>query len=873
MNPQKTSTRHSFIEILEARVAPAPIVTATFAGGVLTLTGDGGDSDCTVLGNGAETYLLVGNGGTVIVLNGAPGAGSAALDAPIASIQAQLGAGADILNLNFVTMTGLLNVEGGDGNDSLTFNNTSVGAVKFIGGNDDDSFIATGALAKFNGPMTIDLGDGANSFAANGVCAVYAGLVTVKGGTGADTIAIVAPSATFAKGITAFLGGGNNGINIAGIDVRIGGPVTVVNLDHLGTAAFNISGSSALTIQGGVTISTGTGGSSVAIGGGLLEMNGAFKMIGSADADLVTVICPGTATIKGGINLSLGDGANSVTIAGTNLTTGTISVTAGSGLDSIGVGGGSTRTGAFTLSLGSGNNSVMLGGTELRAGGLIKITAGPGDDTVSMNVTDLRAAKGVTFDAGDGVNSLTAAGGVFQSGPINVLYGEHAAGISVLNFGSSSTSITGPVKLTGKGGAESLNIGSLAFSSGPITAALGNGANASSLTSPTARIGGLTLSGGADNDVLSLSCGELTLGFAKLALGGATNTVNMIGNSLFVGGAFAIASGSGDDSITSMTAHARLAKGLLLDLGDGVNGVTFNNQSFHSGGAVTYKSGNHASGTSVLSITALSVNILGPVSATFAGGDSNVSLDGTAPGRIASVKMVSGAGNDSLSLQAAAILSVLNVGSVSFNGGDGTNGATVSLAGGTVGAIKYLGGTGNDSLTVSPDLGFIASVTANFGPGAATANLGGTAKSRFGAVNLLAANAGGEAASIGMQNSVFAGSVTIKTGDGADLIIANDIVVTGAFSISTAGGADLIGIESLGIVPSFFRGPVSISTGADNDTLAIGANTAIAHAEFKASVKFDGGGGGADIAHVSAANFANTYIAGQPTVAGFETSD
>jgi hypothetical protein len=48
----------SAIEILEARVAPAGIVTVTFAGGVLTLDGDGADNVIDMSPFGADGYLL-----------------------------------------------------------------------------------------------------------------------------------------------------------------------------------------------------------------------------------------------------------------------------------------------------------------------------------------------------------------------------------------------------------------------------------------------------------------------------------------------------------------------------------------------------------------------------------------------------------------------------------------------------------------------------------------------------------------------------------------------------------------------------------------------------------------------------------------------
>ena len=161
---------HSLIEPLEARVAPAGLITATFVGGVLTLTGDGAANDIDVTGAGQDFISIAGNGGTTIALNGAAAAATVSFTGTIKTLNGNLGVGNDRVNLNVLTV-GSVSLEGGDGNDSLIFTNTvATGPVKFVGGNNDDTFSGTATLFKVGGPLTLDMGDGTNTtqFSAGG---------------------------------------------------------------------------------------------------------------------------------------------------------------------------------------------------------------------------------------------------------------------------------------------------------------------------------------------------------------------------------------------------------------------------------------------------------------------------------------------------------------------------------------------------------------------------------------------------------------------------------------------------------------------------------------------------------------------------------
>ncbi len=876
MNQNISPVRPSFIEPLESRVAPAGLITATFAVGMLTITGDTADNVASIFALGQDSYLLQGDGGTLIALNGAAPAASVNLNGPISSIKATMDAGNDGLTMTNVTVGGALTFDGGAGNDSLALTVPQIkGALNFLGGGDNDVFSASGTFAQFSGAVTLDLGEGNNGASVSSNSAFIGGLFTLKGGAGVDGINISPSTLVTAKGITAQLGAGNNSFVLTGSNADIGGPVSVTSLDHAGTATVALNPSQALIIKGGVTINGGLGTNAISLSSaGLVEVNGLVKVVTSTGDDTFALSSSGSVAVKGGLNLALGDGINTVTVTTGSLLTGALTFTGGVGADSCNFNTPSLRTGAITASLGGGNNVLTFNGAEFRASGLVKVITGSGDDSLLLGVSDVRLPKGLLFDAGDGVNVFNAGGlaGVFQSGPLSFLYGEHAAGISSVNFSTATVSINGPLKFTGKSGSDVLNVTGSTFSCGPITAVLGDGTNGMSLNGANASIAGLNFTGGNDVDALQVSFTETKLGSFKASLGGGPNNpLHLLGSRLVVGGTFSITAGAGDDFLTISASHQRFAKGARIDLGDGVNNAQFTAQSILSGSAFTFKAGTHAIGTSRLSLTASSLNLLGLVSATFAGGTNEFTINTASPGRIASVKMLGGP--DAEFFQIVNSSEAFKVGAVSVNAGDGDNAASISVFGGSVGAIQYLGGSGQDQLVILPAFTNVASVTANLGAGVFVVSLSGVGQNRFGAVNLQAANVGADTGLVTFSGASFAGPVTAKTGEGDDTINITNVLAAGAFNLSTGKGADTINIEISSLsIPTIFRGPVNISMGDDTDALSIGANTAGDHAEFKSTAKFDGGLG-LDTAHVSSTLFANIYLAGQPTLLGFEAAD
>src|SRR4051812_21218285 len=102
------------LDPLETRDTPAGTVTATFAGGRLTLTGDAADNAVTINQLADGRLALAGNLGTEIRLNGAPPVPSVTLPAPLTgALTAAWGAGRDQLTLSGVALPASLSVNGG----------------------------------------------------------------------------------------------------------------------------------------------------------------------------------------------------------------------------------------------------------------------------------------------------------------------------------------------------------------------------------------------------------------------------------------------------------------------------------------------------------------------------------------------------------------------------------------------------------------------------------------------------------------------------------------------------------------------------------------------------------------------------------------
>lgn len=412
------------IEILEARIAPAN-VTATFAGGKLTVTGDDAANSVFIGALSDGTSIGVGMG-SELVFNGTNLGDGATQDihAPVTSVMVDLGAGDDSFDSIGLHFAKDVTIKGGAGKDTLKAVYFHVGGKFTVdGGADDDKLQIEGDTQA--GKLAIDLGGGTNQLQFNFAHLSVEGDTTIKAGTGVDTIT-TSPNTSFNFGrkLDIALGGGNDSIGF-GQDLsntpdlfEVGGKFTITQGAHTGTFTVNLA-PQVLRVGGDLSITTDpkSGGTNI------INVNGGFTTVGGK----TTITSKGTAIdtlslgggtswqLLGGLSADLGEGKNTTTLGALDLMLGALSYKGGAGDDKI------TFTGAVPIKI-VGLTDVKLGdganefsesyqnytGQLLTFGGGLAVTGGKGADTVSFDVFDATiGGKGVKFTLGDGANTAT----------------------------------------------------------------------------------------------------------------------------------------------------------------------------------------------------------------------------------------------------------------------------------------------------------------------------------------------------------------------------------------------------------------------------------------------------------------------------------
>jgi hypothetical protein len=202
------SSNFSSLEPLEQRIAPAGLVTATFANGVLTLSGgDGQDHDVDVLKTGKTKFSVTGAGTSINEL----GNTSENFKGKLKEVRIEGGAGADSFSLTKLKPLKAVNFEGGMGVDSLTTTNLKVakaGKVEIALGSESGTVDFGGDRTLIGGILSVDLGGG-GAMSLLSAETLIRGNVAVVGGSQSDSISIGGAS-TVMKGELSFSGGGGD---------------------------------------------------------------------------------------------------------------------------------------------------------------------------------------------------------------------------------------------------------------------------------------------------------------------------------------------------------------------------------------------------------------------------------------------------------------------------------------------------------------------------------------------------------------------------------------------------------------------------------------------------------------------------------------
>jgi hypothetical protein len=410
----------SFLESLEARLAPAGLVTLNLsASGALTITGDALDNDFVITESGNEwtiSNLSGGTGTTEFRLNGGDALSSLTFAAPL-SVKAKLGAGNDEMVLDGVTLPKTLTVDAGDGNDVVDLTGTAIaGAVKINMGNGNDLFTAGGDLY-FGKGLNVSLGKGTNTFDVNATEFISDGnVVATAGGTATEAQAFVLKTAigeingtlnfrtttasptefeigdltsdvlSVTKAMTLQSAAGNDLVTLRG-DLLVGGVLSIrlgngdnsvvtTNLDQLATKGLTYVGGSGVdnfTLQAREAIVDGnfafTGGAGNNIldlnTSGFLEVTRGLTYKGGAGADTLILDGP-DVYVFGVVNMSAGAGSNALFINALDADLGGVRYTGGAGADRIDIGemeGASNLIkieGPVTINTGAGDSDIQI---------------------------------------------------------------------------------------------------------------------------------------------------------------------------------------------------------------------------------------------------------------------------------------------------------------------------------------------------------------------------------------------------------------------------------------------------------------------------------------------------------------------------------
>jgi hypothetical protein len=210
-----SQSTYSILESLEAKLAPAGLVTITLTtSGAMTITGDVENNEIAISNNGNGTWTiqdLVGAADTLFSINGNTAISSLATFIA-SSIKVDLGAGDDVFFIDGLATAGSVSVKGGSGadqlelekcqiagglsldtgidllgtNNLLSISNTIIsGAVSLKGNNGADTVIFD--TNKLYGTVTVDTGDSYDSFTSKDTA--YANNVNIRMGGGNDLVA------------------------------------------------------------------------------------------------------------------------------------------------------------------------------------------------------------------------------------------------------------------------------------------------------------------------------------------------------------------------------------------------------------------------------------------------------------------------------------------------------------------------------------------------------------------------------------------------------------------------------------------------------------------------------------------------------------
>lgn len=862
-------------------------IAANGGNDVIEFDGGAGGYDAVDAGLGTDTIRAMSQD-TVIGLSSVAGVEAITANG-FTGVIIQGSSVANTLDFSATTLTGIVRIDGGGGNDTIT---GSAAADTFDGGAGDDAL---------NG------GSGNDVFTVSGTSG---GFDSVTGG--ADFDSIVATSSSTRIGLTAISqieavsSGGNSGVYISGSTNADTLDFTNVTLTGI-TKIDGGSGNDTITGSSAADVILGSGGDDSLSGGQGDDVfqysgasNGFDNVSGGAGTNSISALANSTViglSALSGIQSISGGSFTGVSIAGSGnadtLDFSAVTLTAITKID--GGGGNDTITGSAgantiqgsggddTLSGGAGNDIFQYTGSS---GGFDAVSGGADSDTITAlaasTVIGLSSISGIETITAGGFSSVTIAG----SGSADTLdfTGVTLTGIVSINGGVGNDVITGSAAAdTILGGADN---DTLSGGDGNDTLNGGAGTN--------------ILNGGLGTDVAQYSgaAGAYSVsdngnGTYTLSGSGVSDTLADIENLSFSDGTVTVASRVGLGLTLTGTASAETITG--GGNADIITGLGGNDTLIGNGGDDTFRvtgtgdgfdnvdgGGGNDTITATVNNAVIGLSAVSGIEIITAGGFTGVSISGTgnndtlnfaATTLTSIVKIDGGAGADAITGSAGADTILGSGGDDTLSGSDGND--TFQYTGTANGFDALDGGLGTDTITAlanSTIIGLtsisgIEAISAGSFTGVSIAGSTIADTLDFTGVTLTAITkidgGGGNDTITGSAGADTllgsGGDDTVNGGDGNDTIqytgTANGFdAVTGGLgtdTISALANSTVIGLTSISGIETITAGSftgVYIAGSGNNDTLDFTGMT------LTAITKIDGGGGNDTIVGTTAAN-------------------
>lgn len=374
---RRSSKTHTGQELETRRV---PVVTATLAAGVLTLTADNNVNDIDVNGDVLDgTVDLVGNAGTQFLVNGVLVNNFTFED--VATLKITMGNGSDIVGLDNLILN-QLQVNMGEGNNRLDMDNLFANATTLTTGNGNNTI--DGDVLRL-GATTITTGNGNDVIDLDELRVV--GALTIKTNAGDDDVLLddggVARGLRVLGALKIETGEGGDDVNLGSSGTATFGSLTIDTANRSDDVR-NIAG----RVMGALTVKTGEG-------------------VDDIDTD--------AGLVAGAVTLDLGNGGGSIDVDDLSATS--MTVISGSGAAVINV-DDITVVGATSIKTGEGDDQLSLRGDIDLAG--LTIDVGNGSNVVDFE--DTVNANSLTLTSGSGIDTITI--DVATRGDVNIKTGE-----------------------------------------------------------------------------------------------------------------------------------------------------------------------------------------------------------------------------------------------------------------------------------------------------------------------------------------------------------------------------------------------------------------------------------------------------------------